>query len=88
MRDNNDLSNHIKPAAGALGLGWANWQMLRRSFAAWLQQAGVDVEKSQRLLRQSRTSKAQDIKQQIVAESPHRAVRRLATCVQRGRSVE
>jgi hypothetical protein len=40
MRDNNILSRHIKPAARNLGIGWVNWQALRRSFAPWLQMAG------------------------------------------------
>ena len=36
MRDNNILARHIKPAARKLGIGWVNWQVLRRSFATWL----------------------------------------------------
>jgi len=43
MRDNNILCRHIKPAARKLEMGWVNWQVLRRSCATWLQQAGVDV---------------------------------------------
>ncbi|MBK7931799.1 MAG: tyrosine-type recombinase/integrase family protein [Bryobacterales bacterium] len=88
MRDNNVLSKHIKPAASALGFGWVNWQVLRRSCATWLQQAGVDVKDAQGLLRHSRASTTQDIYQQIVAESQHRAVRKLTTFVQQGRSVQ
>ena len=88
MRDNNVLSKHIKPAARALGFSWVNWQVLRRSCATWLQQAGVDVKDAQGLLRHSRASTTQDIYQQIVAESQHRAVRKLTTFVQQGRSVQ
>ena len=33
MRDNNILIRHIKPAARAMGIGWANWLVLRRSHA-------------------------------------------------------
>jgi integrase len=37
IRDNNVLVRHLKPAARAVGLPWVNWQVLRRSFATWLQ---------------------------------------------------
>ncbi|HLH32841.1 MAG TPA: hypothetical protein VKY31_16685 [Terriglobia bacterium] len=33
MRDNVILSRHIKPAARELGIGFVNWQVLRRSYA-------------------------------------------------------
>jgi integrase len=36
MRDNNVLVRHLKPAGRKLGIGWVNWQVLRRSFATWL----------------------------------------------------
>ncbi len=81
MRDNNVLSRHIKPAARKLGIGWVNWQVLRRSCATWLQQAGVDVKDAQGLLRHSRASTTQDIYQQIVPESQHKAVRKLTDFV-------
>lgn len=32
---NNVLFKHIKPAAQLLGIGWVNWQVLRRSHATW-----------------------------------------------------
>jgi len=81
MRDNNVLSRHIKPAARKLGVGWVNWQVLRRSCATWLQQAGVDVKDAQGLLRHSRASTTQDIYQQIVPESQRKAVTKLTDFV-------
>jgi len=77
MRDNNILSRHIKPAGRKLGIGWINWQVLRRSFATWLQMAGVDVKDAQGLMRHSRASTTQDIYQQLVPESQRKAVRKL-----------
>lgn len=81
MRDNNVLSRHIKPAARKLGIGWVNWQVLRRSCATWLQQARVDVKDAQGLLRHSRASTTQDIYQQIVPESQRKAVAKLTDFV-------
>lgn len=81
MRDNNVLARHIKPAARSLGLGWVNWQVLRRSCATWLQQAGVDVKDAQGLMRHSRASTTQDVYQQVVPESQRKAVRRLTAYV-------
>lgn len=66
--------------------GSANWQVLRRSCATWLQQAGVDVKDAQGLLRHSRASTTQDIYQQIVEESQHRAVRKLTAFVEGAKS--
>ena len=77
MRDNNVLTRHIKPAARKLGLEFVNWQVLRRSCATWLQQAGVDVKDAQGLLRHSRASTTQDVYQQLVPESQQRAVLQL-----------
>jgi integrase len=82
MRDNNILSRHIKPAANSLGIGWVNWQVLRRTCATWLQQAGVDVKDAQGLLRHSRASTTQDIYQQVVPESQRRAVGKLSAYTQ------
>jgi integrase len=81
MWDNNILSRHIKPAARRLGIGWVNWQVLRRSFATWLQMAGVDVKDAQGLMRHSRASTTQDVYQQLVPESQPRAVRKLTALV-------
>jgi integrase len=81
MRDNNILSRQIKPAARRLGIGWVNWQVLRRSFATWLQQSGVDVKDAQGLMRHSRASTTQDVYQQIVPEAQRAAVRKLTEYV-------
>ena len=88
MRDNNILTRHIKPAGRKLGIGWVNWQVLRRSCATWLQQAGVDVKDAQGIMRHSRASTTQDVYQQLVPESQHNAVRRLTAYVESGRSVQ
>ena len=77
MRDNNILSRHIKPAGRQLSIGWVNWQVLRKSFATWLQMAGVDVKDAQGLMRHSRAGTTQDVYQQLVPESQRKAVRKL-----------
>ena len=63
MRDNNILVRHIKPAARKLGVGWVNWQVLRRSFATWLKIAGTDIKDAQALMRHSRATTTLDIYQ-------------------------
>jgi integrase len=88
MHDNSILSRHIKPAARMLGIGWVNWQALRRSSATWMQQAGVDVKDAQGLMRHSRASTTQDVYQQLVPESQVNAVRRLTAYVEAGRMVQ
>jgi integrase len=88
MRDNNVLSRHIKPAARKLRLDFVNWQVLRRSCATWLQQAGVDVKDAQGLLRHSRASTTQDVYQQLVPESQRRAVAKLTAYATTGRGVQ
>jgi len=85
MRDNNILTRHIKPAARKLNIGWVNWQVLRRSCATWLQQAGVDVKDAQGIMRHSRASTTQDVYQQLVPESQQRAVRALTAYAEAGR---
>ncbi len=77
MRDNNVLVRHIKPAAKKLGIGWVNWQVLRRSFATWLKLAGADIKDAQALMRHSRASTTLDIYQQFVPESQRRVVENL-----------
>ena len=77
MRDNNVLVRHIKPAARTLGIGWVNWQVLRRSFATWLKLAGADIKDAQALMRHSRASTTLDIYQQFVPESQRRVVESL-----------
>lgn len=88
MRDNNILTRHIKPAARKLNIGWLNWQVLRRSCATWLQQAGVDVKDAQGIMRHSRASTTQDVYQQLVPESQLRAVRRLTEYAAAGKIVQ
>jgi len=87
MRDNNILARHIKPAARELGIGWVNWQVLRRSCATWLQQAGVDVKDAQGIMRHSRASTTQDVYQQVVPESQRVAVRKLTAFVEAAKTV-
>jgi len=83
IRDNIILSRHLKPAARKLGLGWVNWQVLRRSCATWMDQAKLNVKDAQGLMRHSRASTTQDIYQQVVPESQRRAVKKLSAFVQR-----
>jgi integrase len=82
LRDNNILVRHIKPAARKLGIGFVNWQVLRRSFGTWLKLAGADVKDAQALMRHSRASTTLDIYQQFVPESQRRVVDRLNGMVQ------
>ena len=79
MRDNNILVRHIKPAARKLGCEFVNWQVLRRSFATWLNMAGVNVKDAQALMRHAHAATTQDIYQQFVPESQRRAVDRLSS---------
>ena len=88
MRDNNILARHIKPAGRKLKLDFVNWQVLRRSCATWLQQAGVDVKDAQGLLRHSRASTTQDVYQQLVPESQQRAVLKLTAYAEACRTVQ
>lgn len=81
MRDNNILVRHIKPVGRELGIGWVNWQVLRRSCATWLDQANVNVKDAQGLMRHSRASTTQDVYQQVVPESQRKAVRKLTEYV-------
>jgi integrase len=85
MRDNNILVRHIKPAAKALGIGWVNWQVLRRSFATWLKLAGADIKDAQALMRHSRASTTLDIYQQFVPESQRRVVDNLGRLMESAR---
>jgi integrase len=74
IRDNNILVRHIKPAARTLGIGFVNWQVLRRSFATYLKHKGADVKDAQALMRHSRASTTLDIYQQFIPESQRRVV--------------
>ena len=77
MRDGNILRRHIQPAARKLGIPWANWLVLRRSFATWLAKANVPVKDAQALMRHSRASLTLDVYQQFIPESQRRAVEQL-----------
>jgi integrase len=78
MRDNNILCRFIKPAARNLGMGWVNWQVLRRSHATWLKLAGADVKDAQAQMRHSRVTTTLEIYQQFVPESQRRVVNKLS----------
>jgi site-specific recombinase XerD len=67
----------MKPAAAQLGI-FVNWQVLRRSFATWLNMAGVNIKDAQALMRHAHASTTQDIYQQMVPESQRTAVERLS----------
>ena len=60
-----------------LGIGWVNWQVLRRSYATWLKMAGADIKDAQALMRHSRASTTPDIYQQFVPESQRKVVESL-----------
>jgi len=77
MRDNAILSRFIKPAARKLGIGWVNWQVLRRSHATWLKIAGADIKDAQAQMRHSRVTTTLEIYQQFIPESQRRAVNKL-----------
>jgi integrase len=81
MSDHNILSRHIKPAARKLGLGWINWQVLRRSYATWMVEAGADPKAVQGQMRHSRISTTMDIYAQIVPDSQQRAVAQMMDMV-------
>jgi integrase len=78
MRDNNILCRFIKPAAHKLGIGFVNWQVLRRSHATWLKLAGADVKDAQAQMRHSRVSTTLEIYQQFIPESQRRVVNKLS----------
>jgi integrase len=81
IRDNVVLARHLKPAGRKLGIGWVNWQVLRRSCATWMDQAKVTVKDAQGSMRHSRASTTQDVYQQVVPESQRKAVRKLTAFV-------
>jgi integrase len=84
MRDNTILTRFIKPAARALGMGWVNWQVLRRSHATWLKMAGADVKDAQAQMRHSRATTTLEVYQQFIPESQRRVVNRLETLTETG----
>jgi integrase len=81
MRDNNILARHIKPAARKLGIGWVNWQVLRRSYATWLRMVGTDPRDRQSLMRHSRFTTTAEVYEQDLPESQLRAVEKLGALV-------
>jgi integrase len=81
MSDHNVLSRHIKPAAHKLGIGWVNWQVLRRSYATWLVEAGADPKAVQAQMRHSRASTTMDIYPQFVPAAQRRAVAQMMDMV-------
>lgn len=83
MSDHNVLSRHIKPAARKLGISWVNWQVLRRSYATWLVEAGADPKAVQAQMRHSRSSTTMDIYAQFVPEGQKQAVKQLRAFVER-----
>jgi integrase len=84
MRDNNVLCRFIKPAARKLGIGFVNWQVLRRSHATWLKMAGADVKDAQAQMRHSRVTTTLEIYQQFVPESQRRIVNKLSELMATG----
>jgi len=78
MRDNNVLCRFIKPAARKLGIGFVNWQVLRRSHATWLKLAGADVKDATAQMRHSRVTTTLEIYQQFIPESQRRVVNKLS----------
>jgi len=81
MSDHNILSRHIKPAARKLGIGWVNWQVLRRSYATWLIEAGADPKAVQGQMRHSRIGPTMDIYAQFVPAAQRRAVAQMMDMV-------
>lgn len=81
MRDSNVLRRFIKPAARQLGIGFCNWQTLRRSCATWMVQSGGDVKSVQGQMRHTRASTTLDIYSQIVPAGQRRAAHRLSAFV-------
>jgi len=81
MNDQNILRRHIKPAAEQLGIGWVNWRVLRRSYATWLMDAGVEVKAAQGQMRHARFETTANIYAQIVPESQRRAVEKMTAMV-------
>ena len=81
MRDNNILARHIKPAARQVGIPWVNWQVLRRSYATWLQMVGTDPRDRQSLMQHSRFTTTVEVYEQDLPGSQLRAVEKLGTLV-------
>jgi integrase len=80
MCDQNILARFIKPAAKRLGIT-VNWQVLRRSHATWMIQAGCDPKSVQGQLRHSRISTTMDVYAQLVPEQQRVALGKLSDFV-------
>ena len=81
MSDHNILSRYIKPAAQKLGIGWVNWQVLRRSYGTWMVEAGADPKAVQAQMRHSRISTTMDIYAQFVPTVQRRAIAQMMDMV-------
>ena len=81
MSDSNVLSRHLKPAARKLGLGWVNWQVLRRSYGTRMVEAGAEPKAVQAQMRHSRISTTMDMYAQFVPASQRRAVAQMMDMV-------
>ncbi len=81
MRDNNILTRHIKPAGRKLGIGWVNWQVLRRSCSTWHRIVRTDPRDRQSLMRHSRFSTTAEIYEQDLPEAQFEAVEKLGGLV-------
>lgn len=79
MSDGNILRRHIKPAARKVGLGLVNWQVLRRSFATWVIEAGSDPKSLQAQMRHSDPELAMLIYAQVVRDSQKKSVSKMTT---------
>ena len=86
MSDGNVLSRHLKPAARKLGVGWVNWQVLRRSYGTWMVEAGAEPKAVQAQMRHSRISTTMDIYAQFVPASQRRAVAQMMDMVDERRA--
>ena len=58
-----------------------NWQVLRRSYATWLVEAGADPKAVQGQMRHSRISTTMDIYTQFVPDSKRRAMTKMMDMV-------
>jgi integrase len=85
MRDGNVLRRHLKPAARKLGIPFVNWQCLRRSYATWMIQAGVDLKSAQAQMRHSRASTTMEIYAQTVGAGQTKAVEQLSAYANQNR---
>jgi hypothetical protein len=74
----------IEPVDVKLGIGWVDWQVLRRSYATWLVEAGADPKAVQAQMRHSRISTTMDIYTQFVPASQRRPVALMMDMVDEG----